>query len=317
MSGFKQKLPPLSGLVTFEAAARLLSFTLAGEELHVTQTAVSRQIRGLEESLGCPLFIRRHRSVKLTDTGEQLFQAVSMGLEHIASCVSEIRQSTPKTHLTVSSTIAFASLWLSPRLLAFKQLYPNLEVRILATDRDINLQAESVDLAFGCGDYDNQSGVKATFLFADEVFPVCSPAYLSKQGPIDRPEDLLQHQLLHLDDEHWRNISWEATDWPLWFKHQGVEGNLPKGGLRMNNYPLLLQTAASGQGVALGWKHLVSDLLDQGLLVRPLKVSVNTHRGYYLVQSSQAPLSEEAKIFRDWILQQVQGESAQRPSGLG
>ena len=317
MSGFKQKLPPLSSLVTFEAAARLLSFTLAGEELHVTQTAVSRQIRGLEEYLGCPLFIRGYRTVTLTDTGKQLLQAVSMGLEHIASCVAEIRQTTPKNHLTVASTIAFASLWLSPRLLAFKQLHPNLEVRILASDRDINLQAESVDLAFGCGDYDNQHGVKATFLFADEVFPVCSPEYLRKQGPIDGPEALLLHQLLHLDDEHWRNISWEATDWPLWFKNQGVEGSLPTGGLRMNNYPLLLQTAASGQGVALGWRHLVSDLLDQGLLVKPLPGSVNTHRGYYLVQSSQATLSDEARIFRDWILQQVQGEASQRPSGLG
>ena len=305
MASLKQKLPALGSLVTFEATARLLSFTLAAEELYVTQTAVSRQIRGLEQYLGCPLFIRGHRSISLTQAGEQLLQAVSMGLEHIAGTVSELRSTTPKSHLTVSSTIAFASLWLSPRLLSFKQHYPDLEVRILATDRDINLHAEAVDLAFGCGDYDNQSGVKATFLFADEVFPVCSPEYLQKHKSISQPPDLLRHQLLHLDDEHWRNISWEATDWPLWFKSQGIEDTIPTGGLRMNNYPLLLQTAVNGQGIALGWKHLVNDLLEQGLLVKPLKQTLNTHRGYYLVESSQHQLSEEATLFRDWILQQL------------
>ncbi|GGK70859.1 LysR substrate-binding domain-containing protein [Amphritea balenae] len=308
MVGFKKKLPPLSTLVTFEAAARLLSFTQAGEELHVTQTAISRQVRSLEEYLSRPLFIRGHRSVKLTDAGELLLQSVSMGLEHIATTVTELRYAKPESHLTVSATIAFASLWLSPRLLAFKQLHPNLEVRILASDRDINLQTEGVDLAFGCGDYDNQSGVKATFLFADEVFPVCSSNYLNTRAQINKPEDLLQHQLLHLDDEHWRNISWKATDWSLWLKSQDVKGPLPSGGLRINNYPLLLQTAVNGQGIALGWKHLVSDLLKQGLLIKPLQQSLNTHRGYYLVESSQAPLSIEAKTFRDWILQQAQNE---------
>lgn len=305
MAGLKQKLPPLSSLVTFESAARLLSFTLAGEELHVTQTAVSRQIRTLEESLGVALFHRGHRQVRLTDAGKQLLQSVSIGLEHIAGTVSELRQNQQEKYLTVSATIAFASLWLSPKLLAFKQLYPHLEVRILATDRDVNLQSDGVDLAFGCGDPRGQVGVHSTYLFPDEVFPVCSQTYLDNQSEIKQPEDLLQHKLLHLDDEHWRNLSWKATDWSSWLKSQGVTGAVPFGGIRMNNYPLLLQTATIGQGILLGWKHLVADMLEQGLLVRPLEQTLDTGRGYYLIESTQRPLPEEARVFRDWIIEQV------------
>lgn len=305
MAGLKQKLPPLSTLVTFESAARLLSFTLAGEELHVTQTAVSRQIRTLEEYLGVSLFHRGHRSVQLTDAGKQLLQSVSIGLEHIAGTVTELRHTQPESYLTVSATIAFASLWLSPKLLTFKQLYPHLEVRILATDRDINLQSDGVDLAFSCGDPVGQAGVHSTWLFADEVFPVCSQSYLDSH-PFDQPEQLLSQELLHLDDDHWRNLSWKATDWPLWLKNQGVTGSIPGGGIRMNNYPLLLQTAINGQGIALGWKHLVADMLEQGLLVQPLQKTLDTERGYYLIESSRRPLSEEARVFRDWIIEQVQ-----------
>lgn len=175
MPGLKQKLPPLSTLLTFEAAARHLSFTTAGEELHVTQTAVSRQVRGLEEFLGAALFQRGHRSVKLTEPGQKLLQAVTMGLEHISTAVGEIRNSPPQGHLTVSATIAFASLWLTPRLMEFQKLYPDLEVRILATDRDINLQAEAVDFAFSCGDYDKQSGITSTYLLPMKYFPSAVP----------------------------------------------------------------------------------------------------------------------------------------------
>lgn len=303
MPSLKQKLPPLSTLLTFEAAARHLNFTLAGEELHVTQTAVSRQIRVLEEYLGIALFNRGHRSVQLTEQGQKLLQAVSMGLEHISAAVGEIRNSPPQGHLTVSATIAFASLWLTPRLMEFQKLYPELEVRILATDRDINLQAENVDFAFSCGDYDKQSGITSTYLFADEIFPVCSADYLSKHGPITKPEDLLNHDLLHLDEEHWRGISWEATDWSDWLKGQGVDRAIQSRGLRVNNYPLLLQTAINSQGIALGWSHLVNDLLAQGLLVRPLQASLCTQRGYYLAQSNIGQPTEEVRIFHDWILE--------------
>lgn len=311
MPSLKQKLPPLSTLLTFEAAARHLSFTTAGEELHVTQTAVSRQIRGLEEFLGVTLFKRGHRNVQLTGQGQKLLQAVSMGLEHISTAVGEIRNIPPQGHLTVSATIAFASLWLTPRLMEFQKQYPDLEVRILATDRDINLQAENVDFAFSCGNYDKQSGITSTYLFADEIFPVCSADYLSKHGPVKKPEDLLQHDLLHLDEEHWRGISWEATDWSVWLKSQGVESVIRSRGLRVNNYPLLLQTAINSQGIALGWSHLVSDLLEQGLLVRPLQASLCTQRGYYLAQPSIGQPTEEVRIFRDWILEQAEANRKQ------
>ncbi|MEH6579709.1 MAG: transcriptional regulator GcvA [Amphritea sp.] len=305
MPSLKQKLPPLSALVTFEAAARHLNFTAAGEELHVTQAAVSRQIKALEAYLGVPMFERGHRCINLTAPATKLQQAVSMGLEHIATAVSQIRNNTQSGQLTVSATIAFASLWLNPRLADFQNLYPDIDVRILATDRDVDLQSEAVDLAFSCGDAGQHSGVTATYLFDDEVFPVCSPAYMDAHPELKQPEDLLNHNLLHLDEDHWQAISWEAIDWPFWLKSQGIDPLLQSRGLRVNNYPLLLQTAINSQGVALGWRHLVSDYLEKGLLIRPFDTSLCTRRGYYLVESNLSPLTQEAQVFRDWIFQQI------------
>lgn len=305
MPSLKQKLPPLSALVTFEAAARHLSFTAAAAELHVTQTAVSRQIKLLEDHLGIPLFQRGHRCLSLTVPAGRLQQSVRMGLEHICTTVNEIRHNNQSGQLTLAATIAFASLWLNPRLAAFQTLYPELDVRILATDRDIDLRAEGVDLAFSCGDSGQRNNVRSTYLFDDEVFPVCSAAYLQAHPDLKHPADLLNHPLLHLDEEHWQALSWEAIDWPVWLKSQGVDPLLRARGLRINNYPLLLQTAINGQGVALGWRHLVSDLLEQGLLVRPIDASLLTRRGYYLVESNTGTLTPEAQLFRNWIVQQL------------
>lgn len=305
MPTLKQKLPSLSALITFESAARHLSFTKASEELHVTQAAVSRQIKALENDLGKALFERKHRSLKLTPVAEKLLQAVSVGLVHISDATDEIRQYSVDSYFTVSATIAFITLKLNPLLAEFQTLYPNTDIRVLATDRDIDLEMESVDLAISCGDYAQYKGFKSTHLFDDEVFPVCSPNYLTSHSTLKKPEDLRQHQLIHLDPQHWHDISWEAIDWQFWLKSQSVEPLMQSHGLTMNNYPLLLQAAINGQGVALGWRHLVEDFLEQGLLVRPLKESYLSQRAYYLVESTQRRLSDPAQRFRDWILGQL------------
>jgi len=313
MTTLKRKLPPLSTLVTFEAAARHLSFTRAGQELNVTQAAVSRQIKTLERNIGEALFLRKHRSLVLTPQAQELAVEVRTSLKQIVNAVDRLREKPEAEQLTISATIAFASLWLAPRLIEFQRLYPKVEVRILATDRDVNLNEEPVDLAFGCGDYSQWSGVEAVFLFANEVFPVCSSKYLSKHGPVKDASDLINHKLLHLDEIHWHELSWQPIGWTDWLKTQGIASPVVSSGLTINNYPFLLQNAVNHQGIALGWRHLVSEYLDQGLLVRPIESSLQTQRGHYLVHSTMNPLSPETRVFRDWILKHVNKDNLMSP----
>ncbi len=304
MASLKQKLPPLGSLLAFEAAARKLSFTQAGEELFVTQTAISRQIRQLEEYLGTPVFERGHRQVTLTPAGQSLLQSVTLGMEHMASTVTQIREHSHVGPMTIASTIAISSLWLNRRLTDFRQQNPDMDVRILATDKDVDLHRDGVDLAIGCGDYDEHSEVKAHFLFTDEVFPVCSPDFLAKHGAINSAEDLLACELLHLDEEHWQGLSWDAIDWPLWFASQGHDTLAIQQGMRVNNYPLLVQMAEAGQGVALGWRHLVAESMGRGSLVKPIEASYISRRGYYLIESRKRALRPEAEILKQWLLLQ-------------
>lgn len=311
MHKLRRRLPPLTGLTTFEAAARHLSFTNAAAEMNVTQAAVSRQIRSLEEHLGAPLFRRQHRSLQLTAKGKQLHQAVTMGLEHIANVAWEISTTRSSGQITVAATIAFAAFWLMPRLARFHKAFPKIDVRVLASDRNPELDADDIDIAFTCGDT-HQVGQEAHFLFTEEVFPVCSPRYLASRPPINTAGDLLGETLLHLDEEHWSRLGWSPINWPVWLESNGIETVPEQHGLWLNNYPMVVQAALDGQGIALGWRHLIEDLLLRGLLVRPVEGVLNSQRGYFLVVSTSTPLSEEAIAFRDWILGGISHDQAAR-----
>jgi len=300
MLNLKQQLPPLNSLVTFEAAARHLSFTLAADELNVTQAAVSRQIKTLELHLATTLFTRNNRRLSLTPAAHKLLPSIRTAFGLIISSVDELHH-IDDTTVTISATIAFSTLKLNRWLTDFQNHYPEIDVRVIATDRDIDLQNEGVDLAIGCGDYGQNNQLKTTLLFNDEVFPVCSPYYLKTHGGLNLPQDLLQHQLLHLDGEHWRDLSWQAIDWQVWFNSQSITPPTRVKGLKINNYPLLMQAVINGQGIALGWRHLVSDLLQSGELVQPLSASLKSQRAYYLVQSSECSKPSIKKL-ADWIL---------------
>lgn len=301
MLNLKQQLPPLNSLVTFEAAARHLSFTLAADELNVTQAAVSRQIKTLESHLATALFTRYNRRLTLTPAAHKLLPNIQTALQLIIDSIDALNHPASDTTVTISATIAFTTLKLNRWLTDFQSHYPDIDVRVIATDRDINLQNEGVDLAIGCGDYGHNNQLKTILLFADEVFPVCSPQYLETHGALNLPQDLLQHQLLHLDAEHWRDLSWQAIDWQVWFNSQKVIPPTRLKGLMINNYPLLIHAVINGQGIALGWRHLVSDLLQRGELVQPLTASLKSQRAYYLVQTSECRKPSVKKL-ADWIL---------------
>lgn len=294
MTSLKRELPPLNALVTFEAAARLLSFTRAAEELNVSQAAVSRQIQRLERQLGTRLFHRSHRSLELTGAGRRLQEAVAGGLEEITRGVRRVRTASGTTTVTLSATIAFATFWLMPRIHAFRERHPDIDVRILAGDRDLDPATDDVDIAICYGNTDRAPGQQRTLLGVERIVPVCSPAYRDLHPELrDRePAVLASQELLHLDPEHWNRIHGVVIDWPVWFEHHGVQSAQDLHGMRLNNYPMMVDALLAGQGIGLGWRPIIDDLLRDGRLVPAIDIEeMTTPRGYYAAVASGAALS--------------------------
>ena len=299
MYSLKKRLPSPNALLTFEAAARHLSFTRASLELFVSQTAVSQQIRRLENRLGKPLFVRHHRALELTEKGKQLHQAVTLGLGHIAQAMDEIVDSGHE-QIQVATTVAFATYWFAPRLSRFRASHPSADVRVLASDRDQDQLTDAVDLALVCGNRD-VPGWTMSRMFSEVVFPVCSPAYLELH-PVSGPGDLPNHNLLHLDRQHWDDVGWTPVDWKLWLEKFGVEYEPPHPIVTFNNYPMLVDAALNGEGIALGWRHLSERHLSKGWLVRPIEEEWDFERGYYLAFHQQPAQSPELLALHDWLL---------------
>ncbi len=299
MATLRTKLPPANCLVVFDAAARHLNFTKAAGELGVTQAAVSRQIHTLEDNLGVPLFLRLHRTLQLTREGARLQRAVTMGLEHIANTAADIRRIRKAGDLTVSTSVTFASYWLMSRVAKFRAIHPDMELRLVASAPVSDLAVAGIDLAvrYGSG---NWPGVDTFHLLDNEVFPVCAPSYLKARGALAGPVDLLDETLLHLVeyDRNW--VTWDA-----WFRAVGVEGQPRRKGLEFDNYLVLIQAALDGQGIALGGGRLAEDFIGRGTLVRPVEATLGSDRGFYLLIPRDVPLSPEAKMFRDWILEEA------------
>lgn len=300
MANLRQQLPPLTALVAFEAAARRCSFTRAAQELNITQAAVSRQIRLLESNLGVSLFHRLHRSVTLTTEGERLLHTVRVALEYLADGVAQIRiqsRAARKTLITVVVSHAVASFWLLPRLWQFQAKFSALEVQVLATDQELEQLEQSFDIAirYGAG---NWPGLNARYLGTPEIVTVCSPAYFDR-NPFCQPEQLVQQTLLCQDD-----LRWDWLDWPIWLAELGIKNKIPHHKLTFNTYPLVIQAALAGQGVALGWRYLVDDLLADGSLIQPLTLSLTSPHQFYLVTPENtipAPEIPEIKEMCDWI----------------
>ena len=295
MRELHRRLPALGALVAFEAAGRHLNFSRAAEELCVTQAAVSRAIRGLEEQLGIRLFERLHRSVALTAAGASLHQAVAYGFDHIADAVEQQRARQRERHVGVAANNAVAFYWLRPQVTAFQQAHPDVHLSVFAADPDPPLEQSDVDIAIRYGD-GHWPG--ATLLFGEELFPVCAPAFCeTAAGRIERPEDLLRTTLLYMDPQ---GPDW--VTWGEWIRAQGVDpAGCLSAGLTFNSYPMLLQAAVEGQGVALGTAHLVDPLLADGTLVRPMRESYRTSRGYYLVLPVGAVPSAIVAAVGDWL----------------
>lgn len=289
-------LPPLGGLLVFEAAARHLSFTRAAAELSITQAAVSRRIRELEANLGVALFRRLPRQLVLTPAGERLQRAAGVAFGHLAETAEALRELGDDQRVTVAATLAMGWLWLMPALPAFRECHPEIAVQVLASDLDIDEIREGFDLGL-CYGQGRWAGFEVVPLLPGEAFPVCSPGYWRDRPPLDDPALLLGETLLYQED---RRRNW--VDWNQWFTRLGIQPRPPRRWLRINSYPLLIQAALSGQGVALGWRGLVDRLLAEGSLIRPVDATLMTGRHFYLVRPTSRILSHAAATLQDWLL---------------
>jgi DNA-binding transcriptional LysR family regulator len=291
-------------LRAFEAVARHLNFRAASEELALTQSAVSRQIQGLEEDVGVSLFLRHTRAVELTGAGAQLLRAVVPSLERIDSTVRLIRQSAGRKSVAISTWASFASMWLIPRLEAFQRKHPDIDIRIDTTDTNVDLETTDVDLALR---YSVPANVpaQAQRLFGEQLTPVLSPWLLKSGAHIQKAQDLAQFALVEVGDAHrTQHIEW--LGWQRWFDAQRLTRFEPKRWLYFNYAHQIAQAALTGQGVALARMPLVADSLASGDLVEPLpKLRLDSPMAYWLIVGPRSGARPEVLAFCDWLKDQA------------
>ena len=293
-----RKLPPLTTLPSFEAAARLLSFSKAADELHVTHGAISRAIKNLEDQLGVQLFERGTRSVSLTAVGEPYARAVRDVLEQLATATAAATARYSSPTLSVSTSDGFAGRWLVPRLYRFHRAHGDIDVRVSTSGKLTNFLGDGIDVAirYGGGSY---PGLTSEFLTGEEVFPVCSPRLLEGAHPLRTPQDLKYHTLIH--DSF-------PIGWAAWLASAGVEGVDPQGGIAFDSATFAMESAAQGEGVVLGRTMLVSADLAAGRLVRPFEHGLKSPSSFYVVYPPEAIRQAKVRAFRDWLLSEIAQE---------
>ncbi|MCC2676158.1 MAG: bacterial regulatory helix-turn-helix, lysR family protein [Ramlibacter sp.] len=295
-------------LHTFEAAARHLSFTRAGEELALSQSAVSRQVQQLEESIGAALFERRHRALALTEAGRIMRRAVEDSLERLRDAAARVRTQTGRQQVTITCTPGFASFWLIPRLARFTAAQPDVEVRLAATLELVDLERGNVDLAVRF--VPAAQGV-GPVLFEEEVQPMCAPQLLKdKARPLRTPADLERHTLLTID-MHDGSLT---VDWEPWLQVMGLASVQMAHAVRFTHYTDAVAAAVAGQGVVIGRLPLLADLLRQKKLVAPFRTPAASRRGYFVTLAPQAQHNPSARAFADWLVAEAAQSGAGRNS---
>lgn len=288
------RLPSLDLLRGFVAVARRMSITQAAEDLHLTQSAVSRQVKGLEDHLQLPLFTRQHRAIALTPEGERLFRVADACLSQLGEALDGLKARAEPAPVTITATIGMTALWLLPLLGRFQQAHPAIDVRVAASNRVIDLSREGVDLAlrYGPGDW---AAIGGRHLFDEHVLAVASPSL----GLHGLPGEQALAQAVLLDHEDMPN-TW--LRWPDWLRASGFKGVRPRGRLGFNQYDQVIYAAVAGQGLALGRLPLIEPMLQDGRLVvlpqfRPPEMP---DHAYWLVRR-EGELSPAARVFGDWL----------------
>lgn len=293
----RSRMPRLDLLPCFDAAARTLSFTLAAQELHLTQSAVSRQIQLLEDSLGVALFERRHRALVLTEAGQVMQRATRDALERLLDACARARPGPGLRQVAMTCTPGFASLWLIPRLARFTASHPQVDVRISATMDVLDLERQHIDVAVR---FVPSGPGRGAALFEETVQPLCSPALLRNKGaPLRQPGDLVHHTLLAVEAPAGYP---PMSDWEPWIQVMGLQDLRMKNTMRFTQYADAVAAAVAGQGVVIGRLPLLQDLVNDRKLVAPFRTgSAATRRAYYLEMAGHAATNADAQDFARWL----------------
>ena len=287
-------LPSLNALAAFEAAARHLSLTRAAAELCVTPGAVSKQVKTLEDQIGRPLFLRLHRALELTPEGQAVFHSLKDAFERVSGTLRQVgRMGSPRT-VTIGTTMAFAQLWLMPRLGDFWTAHQDIVIDHIISDRTHETARTDIDLRvrYGDGVWPEET---SALLFGDRIVAVASPGFLARHK-VRSVQDLAGLPLLSVE-----GVDWTWTTWADFLRQAGA----PYRKLnvrRFNSYVIALQAAQAGQGVALGWLSLVKPLLARRLLAQASPADIAAPQSFYLTWTARHPLAQEAEVLRDWLL---------------
>ncbi|MBT6313457.1 MAG: transcriptional regulator GcvA [Alphaproteobacteria bacterium] len=294
------RLPSLTSLRAFEAAARLGSFKRAAEELSVTPSAVSQQIRALEDDLGEELFRRAGRNLALTDIGSAYAPGLADGFARILEATANARAGMqPRSRLRVSMLASFAFGWLNTRLPDFRRRYPDIDILVDANPRNADIRRGEADMAIRYGVGAVIDGLQSEPFLEEDLYPVCSPALVNGPTPLRRLKDIDDHPLIH-DLLNHPGEPWNA--WAPWFALAGIDRPPPPGPSYTETI-LINQAAIQGQGIAIGRSALVDDALTQGLLVRPFEIVRPADYAYWIIMTPSTAETRAATTFRDWLLE--------------
>lgn len=288
------RLPSLNGLRAFEAAARHLSFTKAALELNVTQTAISHQIRRLEEELGIRLFVRQSRALALTPQAADYLPNIRAAFQDLRTATDRLLRTGNDRVLTVSTLTSLAVKWLLPRLSPFQEQHPEIDVRITTSTELVDFRSSNVDAAirYGRGQW---PGLRAEWLMAEDLFPVCSPKLVTGERALRKPEDLARVTLLH--------TATTRDDWRLWLTAAGLPVEMAQSpGMTFDLAFMTVQAAIDGLGVAMGHTAYVADDIAKGRLVVPFNITMPS-AGYYFVTPQDKVITPAIGAFRDWLIE--------------
>ncbi len=288
---------PLNGLKAFEAAARHLSFTRAADELHVTQAAVSHQVKTLEQRLGVKLFRRLPKSLRLTDEGQALLPELRDAFERMARAISRVTSAQGASALSVSTLTTFALTWLVGRLPRFQARHPDIEVRLNTTGRMVDFAREDVDVAVRYGD-GNWPGLHIEKMFEDELTPLCGRAYKDR---LRAPADLRDVPLLDASPPEPASVG----EWGTWFKAAGIGQRPATRAATFDSTKIAAQAAIDGMGVAIGSPYLFAEDIAAGRLFQPFPLTVRNGKAYWLVCAEGTASRPKIKAFRDWIFSEL------------
>ena len=304
MQNFKRLLPSASSLIVFEAAGRHENFTRAAQELGMTQAAVSYAVRSMEDQLGVQLFHRSHRNVALTEAGARFHADVSAGLARIQKSAETIRAKGRETNVTLAASTAFASMWMLPRITRFRDDLPEIDLRIQTSVRDLDLEEEVIPLGVRGGDPSEWPQYHAELLAPEVVNAVASPAFVEALGGPPTLAAMVDLRLIHLEEP-----VREACDWKEWFESAGIGYTQPYRPLIINDYVLVIQAVLAGEGIALGWQHLIEAQVRSGVLVPVGGHVLATGAAFYVIWPKSRELSLPARKVRDWLVAQGSGSS--------